>query len=243
MMGAASAFEPEAKTRRPNLWSFGKILQLILTTGLWVGAIFVSAGRLKWFRGWICVAATLGIYALCIVLVQFRNPALLYARANWRHPDTKPFDKVFLAIFFPLYVAQPVIAGLDAVRFRWSSMPFATVYVGLRLLAIGMALITWAMLVNPFAESTVRIQAERDQSTVSAGPYSIVRHPMYVGAILMFPATALILGSLWALVVGLLLAILFVWRTAMEDNTLRRELPGYEEFAAVTRNRLLPGVW
>ena len=196
-----------------------------------------------WLRGWICVIAILTMYGFSIVLVQLKNPGLLAARATWRHQYIRPFDRVFIAFCLPLYFALPIAAGLDAVRFRWSSLPFATVYVGLALLALGIMLVAWAKLVNPFAESTVRIQTERHHTTVTAGPYRIVRPPIYVGAILMFPATGLIVGSLWALVIGLLLAVLFVWRTAMEDRTLRRELTGYEALVAVTRYRLLPGVW
>lgn len=211
--------------------------------GSWIAAIFVSAGTMSWLRGWICVIATLAMYALAVVLVQRRNPELLEARANWRHRDTKSFDKVFVSLLLPLYFAQPVVAGLDAVRFRWTSMPFGTVYIGLSFLILGMGLVTWAMTVNPFAETTVRIQTERQHQAITAGPYSIVRHPMYVGGILMFPALGLIFGSMWAFLVGIVLAILFVWRTAMEDRTLRRELPGYAAFAAVTRYRLLPGLW
>lgn len=238
-----SADKSTARVQRFKFWNLNRILQLVLSLGLWVAAIFVSAGTWRWFRGWICVIATLAMYAVATVLVQRMNPALMEARANWRHRDTKPFDKVFVAAFFPLYYLQPAVAGFDVVRFRWSSMPFATAYIGVVLLVFGMALVTWAMVVNQFAETTVRIQSERQQVPVTAGPYSIVRHPMYVGAISMFLATALILGSTWALLVGIVMAILFVWRTAKEDRVLRRELPGYEEFAAVTRYRLLPGVW
>jgi protein-S-isoprenylcysteine O-methyltransferase Ste14 len=108
---------------------------------------------------------------------------------------------------------------------------------------MAMALITWAMMANPHAETTVRIQTDRDHKAVTSGPYRIVRHPMYVGAILMYPAAALMFGSMWALAISGLIAILFVWRTALEDRTLRRELPGYEEFAALTRYRLIPGLW
>ena len=242
-MPIPSAIEPGAWSSRPKLWSFGRVLQLVASLGLWVAAVFVSAGTPDWLRGWICVIATLAMYAVAVVLMQRRNPALLEARARWRHRDTKSFDKVFVALLLPLFFAQPVVAGLDAARFRWTSMPFGTVYIGLAFLMLGMALVTWAMLVNPYAETTVRIQTERQHQTVTAGPYSIVRHPMYVGAIAMFPATALIFGSLWAFVIGLLMDTLLVWRTAMEDRTLRRELPGYEQFSSSTRYRLLPGVW
>ena len=78
---------------------------------------------------------------------------------------------------------------------------------------------------------------------MTGGPYGLVRHPMYVGAIAMYAASALILGSAWALVLAGVLAALFVWRTVLEDRTLRQELPGYEEFSRRTRYRLLPGVW
>ena len=75
------------------------------------------------------------------------------------------------------------------------------------------------------------------------GPYRFVRHPMYLGAIFLYPATALIFGSRWALALSGLMSALFVWRTALEDRTLRQELPGYREFAASTRYRLVPGLW
>ena len=243
IMSNPSAIEPQAASSSPKLWTVGRILQLILTLGLWVGAPFLAAGSVRWLRGWICVIATLGMYAVAVVLVQRRNPALLDARANWRHKDTKSFDKVFVTLMLPLYFVQPVVAGLDAVRYRWTSMPFATVYVGLVFLVLGMGLVTWAMMVNPFAETTVRIQTERHQTTVTTGPYRFVRHPMYVGGILLVPAMGFVFGSIWAVVIGVSLAALFVWRTAKEDEVLGRELPGYEQFAAVTRYRLLPGVW
>jgi protein-S-isoprenylcysteine O-methyltransferase Ste14 len=89
----------------------------------------------------------------------------------------------------------------------------------------------------------VRIQEDRGHQVVTGGPYRYVRHPMYVGIILLFPCMALFLGSWWALVPASLIAILMVIRTALEDRTLRAELPGYAEYAQRVRYRLLPGVW
>jgi protein-S-isoprenylcysteine O-methyltransferase Ste14 len=106
-----------------------------------------------------------------------------------------------------------------------------------------MVLLAWAMAVNPFAETTVRIQTERGHTVVRSGPYRLVRHPMYAGAILMFLGTPLILGSMLALLLAIGVVLLFVGRTALEDRTLRRELQGYEAYATCTRYRLLPGVW
>ena len=207
-----------------------------------IAALFGGAGRWNWSRGWIFLAAYFSMLGISAIVVLRKNPALMEARANWRHRDTKPFDKIILAVFFPLYNFQFLVAGLDA-RFGVPPIPFAAVYPGLLLFAAAIALVAWAMAVNRFAETTVRIQSDRGQAVISTGPYRWVRHPMYVAALLMFLATSLILGSLWSLVVAALLAALFIVRTALEDRALRRELPGYEQYAARTRYRLLPGVW
>lgn len=115
--------------------------------------------------------------------------------------------------------------------------------MGSILFALALALITWVMVVNPFAEKTVRIQTDRGQTVITSGPYRYVRHPMYVGLILLFVSTALVWGSVWALGLDAVMAVLIIWRTAREDRTLRLELAGYEQYAAITRYRLLPGLW
>lgn len=237
------ATQSEVNTPNPKGRSFRRTVQVLATMGLWTSAVFVSAGRLDWNRGWICMIAWVATTVAAGLIVRRANPSLMEARANWRRKDTKPFDKVFLSVYLPLTFVQPALAGLDVVRFHWSSMPLATLYVGLVLFVIAMTMVTWAMMVNPFAESTVRIQADRNHQVVSSGPYRVVRHPMYIGAILLYPASALIFGSMWALALSVLMAVMFVCRTALEDWTLRRELPGYEKFAAVTRYRLIPGLW
>jgi protein-S-isoprenylcysteine O-methyltransferase Ste14 len=240
-MPAATVIEPDLE--RPKAGAVKRTLLVAVTTALWIAIAFAAAGTLNWIRGWICVSVYVVTLSATGVLVRRTNPGLMKVRSSPHWKDTKAFDKVILLLFLPLSFAQPAIAGLDAVRFHWSSMPFQTVYWGFALLEFSMAIITWAMMVNPHAESTVRIQKDRGHTPVTSGPYRIVRHPMYVGMILMYPATALMFGSKWALVVGCAIAILMVFRTAMEDRTLRRELPGYEDFAHNTRYRLIPGLW
>jgi len=221
----------------------GPALKMSLTMAFWIALCFGGAGRIDWVRGWICAT----VYAICVPIsgevVRRLNRELMLARDQWkRHPMTR-FDKVILSIYLPLFFLQVLVAGLDAVRYRWLPLPMGTTIPGVLLFVAGMALVTWTMVVNPFAEATVRIQAERGHVVVSRGPYRTVRHPMYVGMILMFPATALILGSGWAMVVAGVMAVLIIWRTANEDKFLLRELPGYQEFAVRTKWRLLPGVW
>lgn len=148
-----------------------------------------------------------------------------------------------MLIYIPLAFIQVLVAGLDAVRFHALPLPEWTLFPGIVLFVAAMAMVAWSLLANPFAESTVRIQPDRGQTVVSTGPYHIVRHPMYVGFVLMWPATALMWGSGWAMAVAALMLILVVWRTAEEDNFLRRELPGYQEYVDLTRFRLVPGLW
>jgi protein-S-isoprenylcysteine O-methyltransferase Ste14 len=98
-------------------------------------------------------------------------------------------------------------------------------------------------VVNRFFSGTVRIQTERGHHVVTDGPYRFVRHPGYAGALLGFVLIPLLLDSVWAFIPAvLLIAITFV-RTALEDATLQKELPGYAEYAQTTRYRLIPGIW
>ncbi len=234
--------EKEIASRARPRWA-KRLAQLVASLALWFGAMFGGAGRLDWPRGWIYVAAYLSMLAVSGAVIWRTNPDLFEARANWRHRDTKSFDRIVMAIFLPLSYLQPAVAGLDNARFGWWPIPAVAVFPGLILFALAIALLAWAMAVNRFAESTVRIQTERGHTVVTTGPYRFVRHPMYVAGILMFAATPLILGSMWALLLAICLALVVVARTALEDRTLRRELPGYEAYTTRTRYRLLPGVW
>jgi protein-S-isoprenylcysteine O-methyltransferase Ste14 len=215
---------------------------LILITW-WCGALFGSAGLLTWSRGWVCTALYLGSMIANGILVKRVNPGLLEQREKAIAKETKPFDKVFLGLFLPLAIALPVIAGLDAVRFGWAPLPIWTLYPGIVLFAASATLVLWVMVTNPHAENSVRIQEERSHTVVASGPYRYVRHPMYVGLILLYASQALILGSTWALAIAVLITLLFLWRTALEDQTLRQELLGYDQYASITRYRLMPGIW
>ena len=215
-----------------------------LVARLSVAAIlFVSAGRLDWVMGWVFA----GLYAAfdiatALVLIP-RSPELLIERVRI-HQGTKGWDKVLLRIaagYLPM--ASWIVSGLN-VRFGWSPrIPPRLQIAGLVVTALGFAVVVWAMASNAFFSVTVRIQEERGHTVATGGPYRYVRHPGYVGAILFQVATPILLGSLWALIPAGLSAPAYVVRTALEDRTLREELPGYAEYAQQTRYRLLPGVW
>jgi protein-S-isoprenylcysteine O-methyltransferase Ste14 len=220
-----------------------RTVQAGVAVAVWIGGTFLGAGRLGWARGWAAVALYFaGIAAIGVVEKRY-NPGLFAARANFRHKDTKWFDKIFFPLMLPLTFLEPAVAGTDAGCARCSSLPFVLLYPGAVLVALASALFAWVVTVNPFAETTVRIQTDRGHKVITRGPYHFVRHPMYLGALLLYIGLPMVWGSRWAAAMSVAVLALFIWRTAMEDGTLRRELAGYQEYAAQTRFRLLPGIW
>jgi len=202
----------------------------------------LPAGRWDYWQGWTlsiaCAAFSLGKFLL------FAHKKDLICERMHPGPGTKWWDKLFYALYMPAFLGVVVVGGLDAGRFVWSPAMHWSVYLaGWTAFLAGGALATWSAWVNSFFSSVVRIQSERGHRVVREGPYRYVRHPGYVGGILLAPGTALVLGSLWALIPAGATIILLVARTYLEDAMLQRELHGYGEYAAETRYRLLPGLW
>ncbi|UCH36194.1 MAG: isoprenylcysteine carboxylmethyltransferase family protein [Armatimonadota bacterium] len=216
-------------------------LRGIVRTSLFA-VLFISAGRIGWTRAWILFGLMLLTVAANLIVILRSNPRLLRERLK-KDEASKSFDRVFMAVAIPVSLAILIVPGLDAVRFGWSSLPLGWLYVGAALHLLGDVPMAWAMATNPYLERTVRIQDDRGHTVITSGPYRMVRHPMYVGLLVMMAGWPLILGSVWTYVPVALLGILVVLRTAFEDRTLREELPGYAEYARRTRHRLLPGVW
>ena len=204
--------------------------------------LFISAGRLDWWAAWAYVGVyVVGIGINSLVLLP-RDPELVAERAAPKE-NVKSWDKTISGLSGVSIMLALVVAGLD-VRWTWSpAIGWAVQAVGFVLLVLGDALFSWAMLSNTFFSTQVRIQADRGQTVASAGPYRYVRHPGYVGWILMNLGIPLLLGSLWAIVPSVLAIVLMIVRTALEDLTLQAELAGYKDYAARVRFRLLPGVW
>ena len=204
--------------------------------------LFLPAGRLDWVAGWLYLAIFTANTVINYAYIGSRNPELIEHRLRIGR-GTKTWDKIWLAVFTPVFLSVYVIAGLDAGRFGWSAMPLWLWPVGLALFLPGAALLAWSMGVNPFFEKTVRIQTERGHRVIDAGPYRFVRHPGYVGVFGWILSAPLLLGSWWAFVPSILTVVALVVRTALEDRTLREELPGFVEYANRVRFRLIPNLW
>jgi len=204
--------------------------------------LFVPAGCLDWPAAWI-LSLLYGVFLLAYaVWGTLKAPDLLKERSQVAE-NVKVWDKVIIAIYTVLLLATLILAGLDVGRAQWTQMPVALQGLGLVGIFAAAGLIFWTILTNAYLGRMMRIQEDRGHQVVTGGPYRHVRHPMYVGIILLFPCMALFLGSWWALAPATLIGMLMVIRTALEDRTLRAELPGYAEYTRQVRYRLLPGVW
>jgi protein-S-isoprenylcysteine O-methyltransferase Ste14 len=204
--------------------------------------LFAAAGRLDWGWAWVYLAICLGTLLINGTIMLRTSPETIAERG--RPGGTATWDKVVGGLFaLALYLLLPLVAGLD-VRFVWTrDLAVAWNVAGAAVLAAGLALAAWAMVANAYFSTAVRIQSDRGQTVCRSGPYRLVRHPGYVGFILQSVGTALVLGSLWALLPGLAAALLMVIRTALEDRFLQAELPGYQDYTRDVRHRLVPGIW
>jgi protein-S-isoprenylcysteine O-methyltransferase Ste14 len=220
------------------------VLQVFLFVVLGPFLPLLLSGNWGWCEAWIYAAALIVSFAVSRLIAARRHPDLLAERARFmEHPDAKPWDRVLAPLIGLGSVAILVVAGLDE-RLDWSP-GFGLEAEAVALVAIlsGLALGSYALVENRFFSGVVRIQFDRGHQVVSGGPYRWVRHPGYVGAILLYAATPVFLDSQWALIPALVFCAILVLRTSLEDRTLQMELPGYREYAQKVRFRLLPGIW
>jgi protein-S-isoprenylcysteine O-methyltransferase Ste14 len=218
------------------------LLRLGLLLALMAAVLFVSSGHPAWVKAWLL----LGALSLCVVVNLFVllgvNPELVAERLGAERP-VRPGDRLLAVVITAFWWLALIIAGLDS-RLGWSPpLPGSVPVAALVVLIAGDLLFLWAMALNRFFTRFVRIQRERDHRVVSASPYRDVRHPGYLGWILMSAAVPLVLGSLVAVIPVGCAVFAMVVRTALEDTTLRGELKGYEEYTGRVPYRLIPGVW
>lgn len=232
---------------RPRLTKagIGRLITVVVSLIVAAAIFFVAAGTLEASRGWLYYGVQL-IYlvlAMAVIFCLFPQTIETVNARGKLHKDAKSWDKLFGALYTILVLLQPAVAGWDVGRLHSFDAPWLVAVVALALTILANAFVHWAMIANKHAETQVRVQTDRDHAVVSSGPYRIVRHPFYVSLIATAILYPLAVNSLYAFFPGVAIAILFVWRTAQEDNTLRRELDGYEAFTKRTRYRLLPGIW
>jgi protein-S-isoprenylcysteine O-methyltransferase Ste14 len=228
------------KGREPNKLKI--LLRLLTFVIILMAILFIAAGRWDWVMGWLYMAmyASMTVIALLVIPI---DPDLVEERTHMKE-DVKDWDKYissFGSLLYPLTIL--IVAGLDA-RNGWSPHIQPTFQIAFLLIAaLGNLTSIWATSVNKFYSRFVRIQKERGHFAISDGPYRYIRHPGYLGQIIFSLASAIALGSFWALIPGVLFDALLVVRTALEDRVLQDELKGYKEYTQKVHYRLMPYIW
>jgi protein-S-isoprenylcysteine O-methyltransferase Ste14 len=223
------------------------IVRLVIRTLVWFGMIgvvlFAVAGTWQWPAVWsfLLFMILLGLGGGLWLIRS--DPALFEERMRPMVQQGQPTaDRVFIVAFFTVALVWLIVAGLDQ-RFGLSQMIVGVQVAGTALAVVGMAISFWVLHENSFAAPVIKLQRDRGHHVIDTGPYHLVRHPMYSGAILFFLGTSLWLGSWWSAALTLIMAVLFGWRTTTEERTLRDGLPGYTDYTTRVRYRLCPGLW
>jgi len=225
--------------------SVGKIILTFIYILLFPILLLVLSGDVFWIEGWIF---SLWFCVLCfstIIHLYRTDPALLTER--YRRPGTgsqKIWDKYVVYALLIGFTAWIVIMPLDAKRYGWTGHFAIWIQImGGILLLISFIFFYRSYSDNTYASPLVRMQKERKHQVVSTGLYGIVRHPMYLGALLLFLGTPMLLSSIYGLIVGLMNVGTIMMRIVGEEKMLMNELDGYEDYTRKVRYRLIPFIW
>ena len=239
-----------SKTETPSTEKQANILTgILLRVGtvvvfliLIAGILFIASGQITWAWAWVYLGINI-VFMLINGTIMLRiNPETIAERGQPK--ETKSWDKVVSGLYaLIMYLALPLIAGLD-IRYSWTKeFGIAWHISGAVLYLAGLLFTAWAMVENAYFSTAVRIQSERGHTVCRSGPYRFVRHPGYVGFILQAIGFTILLGSLWGLIPSIVASVHMGIRTFFEDRTLQIELPGYQEYVNEVRYRLVPGIW
>ena len=216
-------------------------LSLAMLGVVMAALLFGSAGTLRWWEAWVYLFLFFTLSALVTADLMRRDPALLERRLKGGpQAERRGAQRVIMAVASLAFLSVLVVPGLD-VRFGWSAVPLAGIVLGDLLFVVGFTFVGRVYRENTYTSAT--IETYEGQHVIDTGPYALVRHPMYSGALLYILGTPLALGSYVGLIgVGCMAAVI-VWRLLDEERMLVRELPGYAAYRARVRWRLVPGVW
>jgi len=229
----------------PNTVTAVRLVGAALYIAFWPALMLMLAGDGRWLEGWLFAGWFLGLCATVIVWLYRKDPALLAER--YRRPGSggqQSEDRTAVYAIVVGFGSWIVLMPLDARRFGWTPpLPVGLKVAGGALLLASAFLLFRSFHDNTFLSPLVRIQTERKQRVVTTGVYGFVRHPMYLGALLMFVGTPLLLGSAIGLVLAAAMTLLLGFRIVGEERLLADELEGYAEYRQQVRYRLLPFVW
>ncbi len=229
-----------------NKMTVGRFIFSSLITILIIPAVILFlSGNWLWLEGWIFSLWFDAMVLSNMTYLYWKDPALLAERSKAPGSDNqKQWDKYLIIGIYLWALIWFIIMPLDAKRFGWSPLfPVWLKVLGGVALLPALYLIYQATVENTYLSTLVRIQTDRKQHVISTGVYGFVRHPLYLGCLLMTLGAPLLLGSLYGFIIGFIGVIAVVGRIIGEENMLVNELEGYEEYKKKVTYRLVPFVW
>lgn len=217
---------------------FEGILKLLLGTLLVGALIFIPAGTLAFFNGWLLMGILFAPMLVGGIVMLAKNPTLLKSRLNAREKLGE--QSLVVKLSGLMFIVGFVVAGLD-YRFSWLPIPPAVSYVAVALFLLSYLLYAEVLRENTYLSRTIEVR--EGQRVIDTGLYGIVRHPMYSATLVLFLAMPLVLGSLIAFLVFLAYPFIIAARIRSEERFLESELLGYREYKRKVRYRLIPFVW
>lgn len=200
--------------------------------------IFLPAGTLRYFGGWLFMSVVFAPILLMGVVLFWKAPDLLEKRLNLKEKEQTQKGVVLGAI--GLFLTIFILSGLD-FRFGWSEMPRWVSIVAAGIYLAGYGLYAEVLRENIYLSRVVEVQ--QDQKVIDTGLYGVVRHPMYLATILLFGAVPLMLGSWYMLIPFGCYPALMVVRIRNEEQILAAQLQGYTEYQKKVKYRLIPFIW
>lgn len=209
---------------------------------LFMGVVlFWPAGTFDYWQAWVFIAVFIVGTMVPSVYLAVKYPDALRRRmTSGPFAETRLVQKLVTVGIVVMVVAVGVVSALDH-RFGWSTVPTSVVVAGNVLVLVGLGLAELVVVQNNYAAATITVEA--GQKVVSTGLYGLVRHPMYVGALIMMIGMPPALDSYWGLVTVVPAVLVFALRITDEEKALHEELDGYDEYTEKVHYRLVPGVW
>src|SRR4030095_9908703 len=228
-----------------NKVTTGRLIFSAIHILFWPALILLISGDWSWLEGWIFGIWFVLMAVIITTYLYFKDPALLAERFRLRGTgNQKTWDNYFVFAMTIIFFAWLVLMPLDAKRLSWSvNFAFAWKIIGIAFLLLSFFFLFRSFKDNTFLSPLVRIQTERKQQVVTTGVYAIVRHPMYLGGLLMFIGTPLLMGSWFGLALGLVMTILIEFRAVGEERMLMKEFKDYADYKKKVKYRFIPLVW
>jgi protein-S-isoprenylcysteine O-methyltransferase Ste14 len=199
---------------------------------------FLTAGTFAYWEAWLYLAILFIPMAFVMAYLLRNDPELLERRMRFR--EREKTQRRLIGFSWLWFLLAFLLPGLDQ-RFGWSDVPLGVVFAAAGLVLVGYGMVFWVFRENRYASRVVEVA--QGQQVIDTGPYAIVRHPMYIGSIVLYIFSPLALGSWWAMIPALPIIPILVVRLLDEEKVLVKELPGYDIYRQKVRYRLLPGVW